>query len=203
VRFCFATAVTPASPTVDTSVVFAHNSPCCSSFSSIASRRVRFIAPQLLWSLDFSLICLDISPTSSAFCRSWSLLSIGVPNAQLVIEEADVAAYYKGKSVAEQNSVDKSWDLLMLDQFKDLRNAIYCNETELIRFRSLLVNSVMATDIVDKELKQLRNDRWDKAFSGEVPQTEEEVAAAVNRKATIVIEHLIQASDVSHTMQHW
>jgi hypothetical protein len=24
-----------------------------------------------------------------------------------------------------------------------------------------------------------------------------------NRKATIVIEHLLQASDVSHTMQHW
>jgi hypothetical protein len=58
-------------------------------------------------------------------------------------------------------------------------------------------------DIVDKELKQLRNDRWDKAFSGRVPQTEEEVTAAVNRKATIVLEHIIQASDVSHTMQHW
>jgi hypothetical protein len=26
---------------------------------------------------------------------------------------------------------------------------------------------------------------------------------AINRKATIVIEHLLQASDVSHTMQHW
>ena len=25
----------------------------------------------------------------------------------------------------------------------------------------------------------------------------------VNRKATIVIEHLIQAADVAHTMQHW
>jgi len=25
----------------------------------------------------------------------------------------------------------------------------------------------------------------------------------VDRKATIVIEHLIQASDVAHTMQHW
>ena len=24
-----------------------------------------------------------------------------------------------------------------------------------------------------------------------------------NRKATIVLEHIIQASDVSHTMQHW
>ena len=97
--------------------------------------------------------------------------------------------------VGRQNSVDKSWDLLMEPQFQELRRAIYCNEAELTRFRSLLVNSVMATDIVDKELKQLRNDRWDKAFSGEVPQTEEEVHAAVNRKATIVLEHLIQASD--------
>ncbi|CAB9531964.1 Guanylate cyclase (Partial), partial [Seminavis robusta] len=26
---------------------------------------------------------------------------------------------------------------------------------------------------------------------------------AINRKATIVLEHLMQASDVSHTMQHW
>merc|ERR1712232_1303037 len=25
----------------------------------------------------------------------------------------------------------------------------------------------------------------------------------INRKATIVIEHIIQASDVAHTMQHW
>jgi hypothetical protein len=25
----------------------------------------------------------------------------------------------------------------------------------------------------------------------------------MNRKATFVIEHLIQASDVAHTMQHW
>jgi hypothetical protein len=62
---------------------------------------------------------------------------------------------------------------------------------------------VLATDICDKQLKELRNNRWEKAFSGEEPQTEEEAVAAVNRKATIVLEHLIQASDVAHTMQHW
>ena len=62
---------------------------------------------------------------------------------------------------------------------------------------------LFAQPFQDKELKQLRNNRWDKAFSGDVPVTEEEVHAAVNRKATIVLEHLIQASDVSHTMQHW
>jgi len=58
-----------------------------------------------------------------------------------------------------------------------------------------------ATDIMDKDLKTLRNMRWEKAFSGEI---KEEVASdQTNRKATIVIEHLMQASDVSHTMQHW
>jgi hypothetical protein len=60
----------------------------------------------------------------------------------------------------------------------------------------------MATDVMDKELKKLRNQRWDKAFCATSPQ-EEPQHANENRKATIVIEHLIQASDVAHTMQHW
>jgi hypothetical protein len=58
----------------------------------------------------------------------------------------------------------------------------------------------MATDIMDKELKTLRNSRWDRAFSENPTGNARD---AVNRKATIVIEHLIQASDVAHTMQHW
>ena len=67
----------------------------------------------------------------------------------------------------------------------------------------------MATDIMDKDLKQLRNQRWDKAFSQDNNHTTIRNMDATtqvhntNRKATIVIEHLIQASDVAHTMQHW
>jgi hypothetical protein len=62
----------------------------------------------------------------------------------------------------------------------------------------------MATDLGDKELKRLRNERWDKAFkSGSMEGTSSIAFESLNRKATIVIEHLIQASDVSHTMQHW
>ena len=58
----------------------------------------------------------------------------------------------------------------------------------------------MATDIMDKDLKALRNARWETAFSEQpAPMCQDNI----NRKATIVIEHLIQASDVSHTMQHW
>jgi hypothetical protein len=65
-------------------------------------------------------------------------------------------------------------------------------------------SAVMATDLGDKELKRLRNERWDKAFKvGSTEGTSSVAFESLNRKATIVIEHLIQASDVSHTMQHW
>jgi len=126
----------------------------------------------------------------------------GVPNAQLVKEGDNLADKYNGVSVAEQNSVDLSWDLLMSDRYHDLRVCIYGDsEADLCRFRQLIVNGVMATDIVDKSLKTLRERRWQQAFSGE--HIEDDPDKEVNRKATIVLEHLIQASDVAHTMQHW
>jgi hypothetical protein len=125
----------------------------------------------------------------------------GVPNATLVAEESELAKFYNNKSVAEQNSVDLAWDLLQEPTYKDLRACIYESQEELERFRQLVVNAVMATDIVDKELGALRKERWNKAFYESNEQDEE--TTIVNRKATIVIEHLIQASDVAHTMQHW
>jgi hypothetical protein len=127
----------------------------------------------------------------------------GVPNSQPVKEKVKLSAHYKGKSVAEQNSVDLAWDLLMDDDYIDLRAAIYKTEAEKKRFRQLVVNSVTATDIMDKDLKVLRNARWEKAFSETAEVRDESKKDSVDRKATIVIEHLIQASDVAHTMQHW
>ena len=46
-----------------------------------------------------------------------------------------------------------------------------------------------------------RKRRWATAFSEGAPN--EDATDIVNRKATIVLEHLIQASDVAHTMQHF
>jgi hypothetical protein len=131
----------------------------------------------------------------------------GVPNTTLVSEQKSIAAKYNNRSVAEQNSLDLAWaELMNASKYKDLHRVLFTNQAELIRFRKLVVNGVMATDIADKDLKTLRNNRWDKAFkvdpSDKVP-THQEQRDAINRKATIVIEHLIQASDVSHTMQHW
>eukprot|EP00980_Cylindrotheca_fusiformis_P008039 scaffold1710_cov120-Cylindrotheca_fusiformis.AAC.5 len=132
----------------------------------------------------------------------------GVPNSQLVKENTRSAQIYKKKSVAEQNSVELAWDMLMQVEYEDLRACIYQTKEDLHRFRQLVVNTVMATDIVDKELQALRKARWETAFSegGLVNlsgKTEESETDQENRKATIVIEYLIQASDVAHTMQHW
>lgn len=85
--------------------------------------------------------------------------------------------------------------------YEALRECIYTNEDEFRRFRQLVVNIVLATDIFDKDLSELRKSRWNKAFTEEI--LDETPVVDANRKATIVLEHLIQASDVSHTMQHW
>eukprot|EP00934_Nitzschia_sp_Nitz4_P001033 Nitzschia sp. Nitz4//scaffold68_size99682//65007//67537//NITZ4_004572-RA/size99682-snap-gene-0.3-mRNA-1//1//CDS//3329556617//1033//frame0 len=129
---------------------------------------------------------------------------VGVPNSQLVKEKARIVTVFGDRSVAEQNSVVVAWDMFMSEEYDLLRSTLCATDTVLVRFRQLVVNSVMATDIVDKDLKNLRNARWEKAFS----KTDEEVCdvisrADIDRKATIVIEHLLQASDVAHTMQHW
>jgi len=129
----------------------------------------------------------------------------GVPNAILVNEGTELASKYNNKSVAEQNSVDLAWGMLMSNRYKDLRQCIYTTQAELERFRSIVINVVLATDIADKDLGAGRKARWDKAFKlGDAANhVDENPRDEVNRKATIVIEHLIQASDIAHTMQHW
>lgn len=89
---------------------------------------------------------------------------------------------YRNKSVAEQNSLDISWELLMDDQFKDLRNCIFSTDRELYRFRQVLVNVVLATDIFDPELNGLRKKRWQRAFGGECAEEENH-----DLRATIVV----------------
>ncbi|KAL7566017.1 hypothetical protein ACA910_011036 [Epithemia clementina (nom. ined.)] len=126
----------------------------------------------------------------------------GVSNAQLAKEDKQMAMIFKNQSVAEQNSLDIAWKLFASDQFDKLRIFLCPTQEELRRFRQIIVNVVLATDIFDKELNELRRVRWNKAFSGDEKQhllpTQEN-----GLRATIVIEHIIQASDVSHTMQHW
>jgi hypothetical protein len=120
----------------------------------------------------------------------------GVFNMQLAaVEEPHMAEMYRHKSIAEQSSLDLAWDSLRQDQFGELRACLFSNHQELVRFRKLLVNIILATDIFDKELNTWRRNRWEEAFSTDDFDSD--------LRETIALEHIIQASDVSHTMQHW
>lgn len=61
----------------------------------------------------------------------------GVTNSQLVDEKSPLAKKYKYKSVAEQNSVDRVWAILVRPEYADLRQCIYTTEEELRRFRQV------------------------------------------------------------------
>ncbi len=128
----------------------------------------------------------------------------GVPNGQLTKEKDPMAEIYDNKSILEQHSLDLAWSLLEESSFAELRECIFPTQEEYKRFRQLTVNCVIATDIFDKEMKSFRDSRWERAFKSK--HVSQEGATALhdwNRKATIIIECIIQASDVSHTMQHW
>jgi hypothetical protein len=218
---------------------FEHASHVCMSVAKLLSR---IVAPDQVYDKDTDTRILASNlhdhtygitsdPLTQFACVFAALIHDtdhkGVPNSQLVKEGTEIAQRYQGKSVAEQNSVNVAWEILLEDKYKELRGTICDTQEEEARFRQLVVNGVMATDIMDCDLKKLRDERWKKAFnersnsdlenmttvdpySDDVPGEHHEFVrnheahrTSVNRKATIVIEHLLQASDVAHTMQHW
>lgn len=63
------------------------------------------------------------------------------------------------------------------------------------------MTKVLATDIFDPELTELRKKRWSQAFSESA--TSDGSIIINDARATVVLEHIMQASDVAHTMQHW
>jgi 3'5'-cyclic nucleotide phosphodiesterase/Adenylate and Guanylate cyclase catalytic domain len=131
---------------------------------------------------------------------------LGMSNQQLIDENLPIAQMYNNKSIAEQNSIDLSWRIFMEPRFMELRRCMFASTDDLRRFRKVVVNSVLATDIFDKDLKAFRDVRWEQVFvNPTLPSVEDNGSRERNfyRKNAIVIEHLIQASDVVHTMQHW
>jgi class 3 adenylate cyclase len=128
---------------------------------------------------------------------------VGIPNIQLTKDRAPIAVFYRDRCIAEQNSFDVAWKLFMGQQFADLRRCIFRSENDYNCFRQVTLNIVMATDIFDTDLKTLRQSQWDKVFNEDLNDVCEYSVDDYNRKATLCVEHLIQASDIIHTMQHW
>jgi len=138
----------------------------------------------------------------------------GVPNVQLIKEQPDLAMKYKNKSIAENNSIRIAWRELLKPEFANLRRCIFGSDGDESRFRQLLINVVIATDITDRERRAGERERWQAAFlsNGDDFNWEKEWQNKsedklpdidVSLKATVVLEQIVLASDVAHTMQHW
>lgn len=112
----------------------------------------------------------------------------GVSNLQLMKEEQRMANLYKNKNIAEQNSVEIAWDLLLTDWFDELRNCLFSSQDEFLHFRQIIINSVLATDIFDKKINEIRKARWTKAFYSDTGASN--LDAIDDLKASIVIEHV-------------
>ncbi len=191
----------------------------------------------------------------------------GVGNKQLVEENDLLAVRYNGKSVAENNSLDVSLDLLKKECYANLRICMFgdksaatlpdvINELEHDErlFRNIMLNVIQATDISSQDRLQMNKEKWNRAFKsspclqqsscsdptkpvrrGSLPATFTPKADVLPRRpsldldattrslgghdhenssdvclfhlnylrASSVLEQLIQAADVAHSMQSW
>ena len=149
--------------------------------------------PLMQFTLVFAALIHDVDHT-------------GLRNSDLVQLRSPAAVIYKNRSIAEQNSLDVAWKVLMDDDFTELRDCIYTSKEELRRFRQLLVNAILATDFDDEDAQESRNTRWNKAFETESEDQDRRGNNSKTRsdmRATILYEHIMQAADISHTIQHW
>ena len=149
---------------------------------------------------------LCVSPISRLACLLAAIVHgvehTGVPNAVAVGENEASSYRFNGRSLSQQLSFERCWNLLQEARFKILRAAIFRTPEEESRFREELLFCVIATDLVDEESNETRRQRWEKAFIG-VPTTEEAIEDLNDRKALLLMEYIVQASSVVHAMQHW
>lgn len=85
--------------------------------------------PMTLFAILFSAIIHDVDHP-------------GVSNKQFSAEHPLLGEKYHNKSVAEQNSLDVAWDVLMDSHFREMREYIFETNEELSRFRQIVVNVV-------------------------------------------------------------
>ena len=127
----------------------------------------------------------------------------GVSNEKLVNEKAPIVSLYGNRSAIEQQSIDIAFSLLLEARFSKLRKTIYTEHSEMLLFHQLVFRSVLATDIDDWGLLNVRNARWKTVFESQRQPCSLNDPETAGSKAALVIDVLMQASDVAHTMQHW
>lgn len=107
----------------------------------------------------------------------------GIPNRQLALEDDRLAVLYNDQSMAENWSLYVAFSEFLQDEFIDLRNALFnkdmmdnntnddngsiaqlSEQLEYRRFRKLVINLVLSTDLASPERTQIGKSKWKEAF---------------------------------------
>ena len=125
---------------------FSHASHVVMSVIKLMSR---IVAPSDLDELDHDKLHdhtygITSDPLTQFACAFSALIHdvdhTGVSNAQLIKENNPLCSVYRNRSVAEQNSLELSWELLMSEDYCSLRELLFPTQKDLSRFRQLVVN---------------------------------------------------------------
>ena len=165
---------------------------------------------EIAMELDARTFSIDSDPIIQ-FAMIFSALihdvdHMGVSNQQLVKNSSPLSSLYKKRCISEQNSVDISWWLLLTAEFDDLRSAIFSETSEKRRFRQVLVNSVIATDILDSKMVQHRDSNWNRAFveKGKANRrTFMDADEKRNLQVTSIVECIMQVADSNYRGQSY
>jgi len=88
----------------------------------------------------------------------------GITNRQLVDEGDELALLYNDQSVAEQRSLAVAFSTLLSPDFAQLRDVLFPTGDEYQRFRKVVINLVLTTDIASPERTQVVKSKWKEAF---------------------------------------
>ena len=101
----------------------------------------------------------------------------GIPNRQLAQEDDRLAVLYNDQSIAENWSIYIGFSELLQDEFKDLRQVLFPDKEDYRRFRKMVINLVLTTDIASPERTQLVKSKWKEAFGDPIETIERKMEA--------------------------
>jgi hypothetical protein len=123
--------------------------------------------------------------------------SQGIPNRQLAIEDDRLAVLYNDQSMAENWSLYVGFSELLQNDFSALRKVILQEGTDdYRRFRRIVIDLVLSTDIASPERTQISKSKWKEAFGDPYETIERKLRlVAMNNTAYNANSNAVPAND--------
>jgi len=142
------------------------------------------------------LACFSI--VFAALCHDAGHL--GVTNSMLIKRKDPLSIQYSSDdTIAERHSIKISlFNLLEDGDYADLRQEIFPTDVDKSMFLDYFRVAILATDIASSHRRDQCRERWEFSFGKHTCSTDKH-----DNDLSVVIEHVMQAADIAHTMQDW